>query len=124
MTDESATGTRALLDDATGTSSGHDDSLQQATRDDPQVPLLPGSDAESFQERWEECQRNFVDDPKQAVQTADELVADVIKSLAEQFADARSQLEEQWDRGDEVSTEDLRQALQRYRSFFQRLLQI
>jgi hypothetical protein len=63
-----------------------------------------------------------VDEPRQAVQEGDELVAGVVQRLAESFATERSSLEQQWDRGDQVSTEDLRVALQRYRSFFERLL--
>ena len=66
----------------------------------------------------------FVDEPRAAVERADSLVAEVMKQLAEGFARERSTLEHQWDRGDNVTTEDLRVALQRYRSFFDRLLQI
>jgi hypothetical protein len=33
-------------------------------------------------------------------------------------------LEKRWGQGDSVSTEDLRLALQRYRSFFDRLLKL
>jgi hypothetical protein len=67
-------------------------------------------------------QASFVDEPRKAVQEADNLVASVMKRLAEGFAKERSALEQQWDSGDNVSTEDLRVALQRYRSFFDRLL--
>jgi len=63
-----------------------------------------------------------VDEPRRAVQQADSLVAEVMKRLAESFAKERGALESQWDRGDNVTTEDLRLALQRYRSFFDRLL--
>ena len=69
-------------------------------------------------------QTSFVDQPRESVKQADELVAELIQHLASQFADARSKLESQWDRGEEVSTEDLRLALQRYRSFFDRLLRV
>jgi hypothetical protein len=65
-----------------------------------------------------------VDEPRRAVEEADELVAEAIRQLAQSFAEARTNLEHQWDRGDDVSTEDLRQALQRYRSFFGRLLSV
>jgi hypothetical protein len=88
------------------------------------VPLLASNETQLFQSRWEECLRGFVDEPRTSVQQADELVADVIRELANVFAEERSRLEEQWARGDEVSTEDLRLALQRYRSFFQRLLRV
>jgi hypothetical protein len=69
-------------------------------------------------------QTAFVDEPRRAVEQADGLVASAMKRLAEVFAEERSKLEQQWDRGDNVSTEDLRIALQRYRSFFHRLLAI
>ena len=69
-------------------------------------------------------QTAFVDEPRRAVEQADGLVASAMKRLAEVFAEERSKLEKQWDRGDNVSTEDLRVALQRYRSFFQRLLSV
>ena len=75
-----------------------------------------------FNARWSEIQTGFVDEPRSAVQRADALVSDVIKRIADSFSGERSQLEQQWDRGDNVSTEDLRVALQRYRSFFSRLL--
>jgi glutathione S-transferase len=87
-------------------------------------PLFPEDVANDFRSRWDRVQTGFVDEPRQAVQQADELVAQAIKRLAESFAEERNRLERQWDRGDEVSTEDLRVALQTYRSFFQRLLSI
>ena len=74
--------------------------------------------------RWDQTQAAFVDEPRNAVERADALVADAMSKLAEGFARTRAQLEEQWKRGDKVSTEDLRQALMRYRSFFTRLLDI
>ncbi|MCA1661593.1 MAG: hypothetical protein LC648_05330 [Novosphingobium sp.] len=89
-----------------------------------EAPLFPPDEAGQLQDRWQEVQASFVDEPRQAVQQADELVAGAIKRLAQTFADERSQLEGQWDRGDEVSTEDLRVALQKYRSFFGRLLKV
>lgn len=75
-----------------------------------------------FNARWSEVQTGFVDEPRRAVQQADALVSDVIKRIADSFSSERAQLEQQWDRGGDVSTEELRQALQRYRSFFSRLL--
>ena len=71
---------------------------------------------------WTDIQAGFVDEPRRAVQQADTLVSDVINRIANTFTSERAQLEQQWDRGGDVSTEDLRQALQRYRSFFSRLL--
>jgi hypothetical protein len=86
------------------------------------APLLAQADETDLRGRWDEIQTRFVDDPRRAVEDADALVAGVMKTLAEGFAQAREQLEGQWSRGEDVSTEDLRVALQRYRSFFQRLL--
>jgi len=88
-------------------------------RDDA-APLV--TDGEAFQSRWEEIQVRFVDEPRGAVEDADALVATVMQRLAEGFAQEREHLEAQWGRGEDISTEDLRIALQRYRSFFQRLL--
>jgi len=87
-------------------------------------PLVPDDFAGRMRSQWENIQTSFVDDPRTAVQNADELVANAIKKLAETFAAERARLEEQWSRGAEASTEDLRQALQRYRAFFQRLLSL
>jgi hypothetical protein len=84
--------------------------------------LLPRDENTSFQRRWEEIQTGFVDEPRRTVEEADELVALVMKRLAEGFAAERERLEQQWGRGEDISTEDLRIALQRYRDFFQRLL--
>lgn len=87
-------------------------------------PLFPTAEADELWSLWDSIQTGFVDEPRQSVERADHLVAEVVKKLAEAFADERRQLEEQWSRGDEVSTEDLRVSLQRYRSFFQRLLSV
>jgi len=88
------------------------------------TPLFPNNELEELRIRWSEVQTGFVDEPRRAVEQADSLVASATKRLAEVFAEERSKLEGQWDRGDNVSTEDLRIALQRYRSFFHRLLSI
>ena len=88
------------------------------------APLFPTGEADTFRTRWTEVQTGFVDEPRNAVEQADGLVAEMMKQLAEVFADERSKLEEQWSRGDDISTEDLRQALRRYRSFFDRLLSV
>ena len=88
------------------------------------APLLAPEVVTQLQSHWTDIQAGFVDEPRQAVERADGLVADAIKRLAETFANERAQLEGQWDRGGDVSTEDLRQALQRYRSFFSRLLSV
>ena len=88
------------------------------------APLFDSGDAEGYRSRWTEVQTGFVDDPRHAVEQADALVAEVMKRLAEVFADERAQLEEQWSRGQEADTESLRVALRRYRSFFDRLLSV
>ena len=79
---------------------------------------------EGFRARWDAIQVSFVDEPRSAVQQADSLVAVTMKRLAEMFAAERTRLDGQWGRGDSVSTEDLRLALRRYRSFFGRLLSV
>ncbi|WP_328886166.1 hypothetical protein [Streptomyces sp. NBC_00316] len=85
-------------------------------------PLLGPEEAKAFQAKWQAVQTAFVDDPQDAVRTADALVAEVMQTLARSFASRKEGLESQWGRGEEVLTEDLRIALQRYRSFFNRLL--
>jgi hypothetical protein len=85
-------------------------------------PLLVETRIEHYRARWSELQPRFVDEPRETVSEADSLVAELMQDLATSFNDARSKLEEQWSRGEDVSTEDLRVALQRYRSFFERLL--
>jgi hypothetical protein len=99
-----------------------DDVDTQADDTGERGPLFSGDDAERFRSRWQEVQTGFVDEPRRAVQDADALVAELMRRLAETFSDERSKLESQWDSGDDASTEDLRVALQRYRSFFERLL--
>jgi hypothetical protein len=84
--------------------------------------LLPADETHTFQSRWDTIQTSFVDEPRQAVEQADSLVAEVMQRLAQIFAEERANLEGQWSRGGDVSTEDLRIALRRYRSFFTRLL--
>jgi hypothetical protein len=88
------------------------------------APLFSSQEATDFRERWNALQVGFVDEPRQAVQDADSLVAGAMKRLAEIFAEERARLDQQWDRGGDVSTEDLRVALRRYRSFFGRLLSV
>jgi hypothetical protein len=85
---------------------------------------MPKHQIDELQARWNAIQTSFIDEPRGAVKDADALVASAIRNISEAFADQRSQLEKQWSRGDEISTEDFRIALQRYRSFFSRLLSI
>ena len=91
---------------------------------DAAATLFPDNEAKDFRARWTEIQTAFVDEPRRAVEQADALVAEVIQRLANSFSQARSTLEGQWGRGDNVSTEDLRVTLQRYRAFFDRLLNV
>ncbi|MFI9159625.1 hypothetical protein [Kitasatospora aureofaciens] len=121
----------------TGTGGGPDEAGDRTTRAEEgevpdqsdegrsadREPLLPEAETQELRERWQQVQTDFVDDPRQAVHTADALVADLMQRLAASFADRRSSLEGQWNRGDEVETEELRVALQQYRTFFNRLLQ-
>ena len=86
------------------------------------TPLFAEDERESITDRWTQIQSAFVDEPREAVQQADELVAELMQHLARIFADERGQLEAQWSSGTDVSTEDLRLGLQRYREFFHRLL--
>ena len=87
-------------------------------------PLFPGAELQNFRSQWDQAQGLFVDDPRRAVEQADSLVANTVQRLAKQFADERAKLEAQWESGENVSTEDLRQALRRYRDFFDRLLSL
>jgi hypothetical protein len=88
------------------------------------MPLFSESEMGDFRTQWGKIQTGFVDKPRRTVEEADKLVAAVMQRLAESFANERSRLEKQWDSGDNASTEDLRVTLQRYRSFFDRLLKL
>jgi hypothetical protein len=91
---------------------------------DAPAPMFPAEEADELRSTWDSIQAGFVDEPRSAVESADELVARTMKRLAESFAAERAALEEQWASGGDVSTEDLRQALRRYRAFFGRLLSV
>ena len=100
------------------------ETLDKAAAVSEPMPLFTESEMGDFRSQWSKVQTGFVDEPRRTVEDADKLVATVMQKLAEGFANERSGLEKQWDRGDNVSTEDLRVALQRYRSFFDRLLNL
>lgn len=85
-------------------------------------PLFAQDLDRNFRNRWRDIQTGFVDQPRSAVEQADELVAQLMQRLAQSFSEQRSNLEKQWEGSEKVSTEDLRVALTRYRSFFERLL--
>jgi hypothetical protein len=118
--EERALSTADIADEARNGPAG----TSMKREDERATPLFVENEAQEFRSKWERIQTGFVDEPRKAVQDADSLVANAIKRLAEVFAEERSKLERDWDRGDNVSTEDLRVALQRYRSFFGRLLSV
>ncbi|MGW6841380.1 hypothetical protein [Streptomyces sp. NPDC054958] len=101
---------------------------QEATRHESEQPsaadepLVAGEEAEGYRRTWREIQSRFVDDPQEAVKSADALVAEVMQTLARTFSSRKQGLQGQWDQGEQVATEELRLALQQYRSFFDRLL--
>ncbi len=103
--------------DISGTTNG-------VAQESANAQLFGADEARDFRSKWEKIQIGFVDEPRESVRNADALVASAIKRLAEIFADERSKLEREWDKGDAASTEDLRVALRRYRSFFDRLLSV
>jgi hypothetical protein len=96
----------------------------------PQTPadvsahLLPDNVVQDLRSKWDRIQTGFVDEPKTAVKEADQLVSYAIKQLEESLSGACETLVRQWDRGDNVNTEDLRIALRKYRAFFDRLLAV
>ena len=89
-----------------------------------QNAFMPKGQTEEMRERWRAIQASFVDEPRKAVQEADQLVKSAVQRIEEVFRNQRSQMEQQWSGGKDVSTEDLRLSLQRYRAFFDRLLSL
>jgi hypothetical protein len=96
----------------------------EADESSTELMLFADDDLTDLRARWAGVQADFVDDPKDCVQKADVLVSDLVDRLTNGFAHARSRLEEQWARGEQASTEDLRLALMHYRNFFERLLAV
>ena len=86
--------------------------------------LFHDEEALGFRSRWDAIQTGFVDEPRAAVEQADALVAQVVARVVQVFGEQRTTLERQWDRDRDISTEDLRVALTRYRAFFDRLLSV
>jgi hypothetical protein len=112
-----------------GDSVGHEETLTASKVSPPSNeeelnPLLSAKEEKDLRARWSDIQANFVDEPRRAVENADELVAQTIHRLAQSFSDQKGSLEKQWEHSEQVSTEELRMALRRYRSFFDRLLSI
>jgi hypothetical protein len=99
-----------------------DDEGSVAASPEPRASLLEDGELQSITMRWKDIQAEFVDEPTTAVREADALVAELMQRLAAMFATERGELENRWAGGNQVSTEDLRQGLRRYRSFFERLL--
>ena len=118
VTEDTRPGTADLVREADEVESDAAETGTDAERE----PLFEAKDRDRFGESWTSIQAAFVDDPRDAVKEADTLVAELMQRLAETFSAERSRLESQWDNDEDVSTEDLRIALQRYRSFFDRLL--
>jgi hypothetical protein len=108
---------------ATGAQPVSEQSGSTADRSDNE-PLFVPDEADGYRNEWRALQSDFVDDPRDAVRRADELVAQVVQSLATTFADHKRSLEGQWQQGEQIDTEELRMALRRYRSFFDRLLSV
>jgi hypothetical protein len=96
--------------------------MDRAERD--WAALFPEAETRTLRQRWDGIQTGFVDEPREAVQQADALVEEIMKRLTDGFAGARGELEQAWAQNGDASTEDLRQALRRYRSFFDRLLAV
>ena len=98
--------------------------MSTTSMDDGLEPLFEEETTRKFRSRWMVIQSKFVDDPRDSVKQADDLVSDIIKSVTMNFAERRIELEKQWNigSGEDISTEDMRVALKRYRSFFDRLL--
>jgi hypothetical protein len=100
-----------------------EETIGDATGDEAlREPLLPADRTARYRGRWDDIQSRFVDDPRSSVEQADTLVLEVVQDLQTTFGSERSSLEAQWQSGEDVQTEDLRMALRRYRSFFDRLL--
>jgi hypothetical protein len=97
-------------------------SRQSEVAEDEREPLLEAGESEPLRSRWSDIQARFVDEPQRSVEDAHRLVGEVMEQLQRTFSEERRRLERVWEGGDDVSTEDLRLALTRYRSFFNRLL--
>jgi hypothetical protein len=104
--------------------SGDEGSPSADADDERSMPLFSAEEGERFRNRWSDIQTGFVDRPREMVEEADHLVADLMQRLAAQFTEERGRLEAHWESNDDVSTEELRVTLTRYRSFFERLLAV
>ena len=129
MSDLPQTDRREFIADAAGRTEiadlppVHDDAAE-IPEDDGDRPLFPAQQCSALEKEWQAIQANFVDSPRDSVKQADGLVTKTIDTLAGSFGDMRGSLERTWEKNGEVSTEELRMAMQNYRSFFRRLLSI
>jgi hypothetical protein len=127
---ERAIGTDAIANAGRTRNEGAEEAAQRqnarpADKNEAELsPLFSGETEREFRTQWHDIQTGFVDEPRRAVEQADELVARLMQQLAQNFSDQRGSLEQQWEQSDKISTEDLRVALRRYRSFFERLLAV
>jgi hypothetical protein len=111
--------------DAESQASVNDESTAvHAESTDGEGELFSASERDELEQKWNDIQARFVDEPRGSVEEANALVSDLMDRLVSSFSEQRDRLEEQWDRGDDVTTEDLRMVLMRYRSFFGRLLEV
>ncbi|MEY4582099.1 MAG: hypothetical protein RL701_6802 [Pseudomonadota bacterium] len=114
-------------EDETGTYARVENTRTPTSDERPELSATPYlSDQTSSQagERWQRIQGEFVDDPRKSVNEAHELVSELMQRVVDTFAKERNDLEQQWSGGGDVSTENLRVCMQRYRAFFSRLLPI
>jgi hypothetical protein len=122
---ESQTADAATENDAESEASVNDEPTAAAAESTGgEGELFSASERNELKDRWNDIQARFVDEPRGSVEEANALVSDLMDRLVSSFSEQRERLEEQWDRGDDVTTEDLRVVLMRYRSFFGRLLEV
>jgi hypothetical protein len=106
------------------TKGDREDTQELQQPEENRTAMFEKDETDDFRSRWQRIQTDFIDDPRRSVEKADGLVAETMSRLAQVFSQERQRLEGEWDRGDDVSTEDLRLAFKRYRSFFDRLLSV
>lgn len=102
----------------------NDEHARVETHEEERLEILPAEQHDRLRSRWETIQGSFIDEPRRSVEAANELVGDLADRIRERFEEQRHELEGLWEKGEEVSTETLRVTLQRYRSFFERLLAV
>jgi hypothetical protein len=123
MTEERIQTGDLVADDADAPMAREEQTTESTGSSQRLEPLFDRGREQELRDRWHGLQAQFVDEPRETVSAADSLVAELLRDLAQSFDSARATLEEQWSSGEDVSTEELRITLQRYRSFFERLLE-